>query len=39
MANYYITYAGQEYDLPQYTFAIADMIEKQEVINSGNAKF
>jgi hypothetical protein len=39
MANYYITYAGQEYDLPQYTFAIADMIEKQEVINSGNTKF
>jgi hypothetical protein len=25
--------------LPQYTFAIADMIEKQEVINSGNTKF
>lgn len=37
--KYFITVSGSTYDLPDYTFAIADKIEVQENMNSGNGKF
>lgn len=37
--EYAIIYDGNSYDLPTYSFSIAEKIEKQESINASNQKF
>lgn len=37
--EYSINYLGDTYYLPAYTFSIADKIEKQEQLNTGNSRF
>lgn len=37
--EYSINYLGDTYYLPAYNFSIADKIEKQEQLNTGNSKF
>ena len=37
--RYFVTINNETTDLPDYTFSIADKIEEQERLNSGNGKF
>lgn len=37
--NYSIIIESKSYDLPAYSFGIAEKIEKQEILNKSNAKF
>lgn len=37
--RYFVTMNNETVDLPDYTFGIADKIEDQERLNSGNGKF
>lgn len=37
--NYTLNYGGESFELPPYNLSIADKLEKQEAINTGNGRF